>query len=103
MMRVAIGVLKVHHETLKTMECPNIIKFLKRPPDGSTCPIQLMSLVRSISISKDAYDAIMSRSKNQCHSRKYKIPVSTEDTTDTVSNLSISDILCPPFGNGSCT
>ena len=47
-----------------SMDEGSIIKFLKRLPTGSTCPNALMQSVQSISISQDAYDAIMIRSKN---------------------------------------
>lgn len=101
MIRAAIGILKLHQELLMSMDEGSIIKFLKRLPTGSTCPNALMQSVQSISISQDAYDAIMIRSKKSPKDKMVhrNLSSSNDDSEEAACNTnSLVNILCPPFG-----
>ena len=112
-MKAAIGILKHHEDTLKAMEVTEIIRFLKRPPTGSTCPDTLLQYIRAISISKDAYEAIMLRNQRHqasCTDRilnQHQHHIShhqpngkdnREEQDEEVDSNSFVHMLCPPLG-----
>lgn len=107
-MRASVGVLKLHESSLYTMDAGEIIRFLKRPPAGSTCPNYLLQVIRSISISRDAYDAIMMRNRMPSHVKSMNQQGMAETSAKYMNNSvgqdidacdsSLVNMLCPPFG-----
>jgi hypothetical protein len=106
-LRAGIGILKLHESTLAELEAGHIIKFLKRPNPGCTCPSELLRLIKDISISKNAYDVIMTRNQTPSSVRGLNQHnnhnMETTDKKNAEHNLdscdsSMINILCPPFG-----
>eukprot|EP00603_Paraphysomonas_imperforata_P005947 CAMPEP_0114412704 /NCGR_PEP_ID=MMETSP0103-20121206/468_1 /TAXON_ID=37642 ORGANISM="Paraphysomonas imperforata, Strain PA2" /NCGR_SAMPLE_ID=MMETSP0103 /ASSEMBLY_ACC=CAM_ASM_000201 /LENGTH=381 /DNA_ID=CAMNT_0001580739 /DNA_START=24 /DNA_END=1169 /DNA_ORIENTATION=- len=105
-MRASLGILKLHESSLRSMDAGEIIRFLKRPSAGSTCPNQLLQLIGDISISKDAYDTIMMRNRMPSLVKGMNQQGIMETSAESMRSgadidscdSSVVNMLCPPFG-----
>lgn len=106
-MRAAIGILSLHREVLSTLEAAPLLRFLRNPPAGSTCPDQLLTHIRQqVHISREAYEAVMAKHRvPSCllgldRAARMAPVTGGEASADSCSTSSFVHSLCPPFGPG---